>query len=65
LPSQWSGWTVASWFAAPNAQLDGCCPADMVDSDVESVIRAALSLDSVDAYAFPHLEKVHEFAAHL
>ena len=56
---------MASWFAAPNAQLDGCCPADMVDSDVESVIRAALSLDSVDAYAFPHLEKVHEFAAHL
>jgi hypothetical protein len=45
-PSLWSGWTVASWFAAPNVCLAGRCPADVFDADAEAVLRAALALHS-------------------
>ena len=31
LPSLWSGWNVASWFATPNAQVDGDSPANRLD----------------------------------
>ena len=36
-----SGWAVASWFAQPNALLDGCLPVDRMDADPGSVIAAA------------------------
>lgn len=41
LPPQWSGWTMASWFALPSAALEGHCPADTMHSDFEAVMRAA------------------------
>ncbi len=44
LPSPWSGWTVASWFATPNARLDGRSPVDMIDSRLDAVARAARSV---------------------
>lgn len=36
-----SGWAVASWFAQPNASLDGCLPVDRMDADPGSVMAAA------------------------
>lgn len=45
LPSLWSGWQVASWFAGPNARLDGHNPADWLDSDLEAVVQAAQALE--------------------
>jgi hypothetical protein len=51
LPPLWSGWRIASWFAGPNARLDGRSPADMLACDLEAVVWAARSLESVDALA--------------
>jgi hypothetical protein len=55
LPSLWSGWTLACWFAAPNSRLGGSSPADRLDTDFEAVMRAARSLrsdeDSLPAFA--------------
>jgi hypothetical protein len=36
-----SGWAVASWFARPNARLEGCLPVDRLDADPGRVIDAA------------------------
>lgn len=41
LPADWSGWTVACWFAAPNLQLDGVSPVDALDRDFDAVLQAA------------------------
>jgi hypothetical protein len=65
LPSLWSGWTVASWFAAPNARLDGLSPADRLDSDLEAVVQAAQALESVDEFSAPLVRQAHEVAAHV
>jgi hypothetical protein len=65
LPSLWSGWTLASWFAGSNARLDGRSPADVLDSDPNAVMRAAQSLESVDAFSLPHLRRAHAVAAHV
>lgn len=64
LPSLWSGWMLASWFAGPNAQLDGRSPADVLDSDPDAVMRTARSLDSVDANSLPppHAQRAQEHA---
>jgi hypothetical protein len=51
LPSMWSGWTLASWFAKSNVRLSGHSPVDMIDSDLDDVVRAAHSLESSDAIA--------------
>jgi hypothetical protein len=32
---------LALWFAAGNASLGGCCPAELIGSDVEAVVDAA------------------------
>lgn len=40
----WSGWTPASWFAAPNEGLDGRSAVDVIDLDLAAVIRAARAL---------------------
>ena len=45
LPPQWSGWTVASWFASPNMQLDGRSPVDALDADFDAVLHAASSCE--------------------
>jgi hypothetical protein len=65
LPTLWSGWLLASWFAAPNALLEGHRPADMLDSDLDGVIRAARSLASVGEFALGRVRRAHEVAAHM
>ena len=65
LPSLWSGWQVASWFAAPNARLYGHSPADRLDSDLEAVVQAAQALESVDEFSAPLVRRAHEVAAHV
>lgn len=65
LPPLWSGWALASWFAGPNAWLDGRSPADMLDSDLEAVIRAARSLQSPAEFAPPPVRRAHEVTARM
>jgi hypothetical protein len=65
LPSLWSGWHVASWFAAPNARLDGRSPVDRLDSDLEAVVQSAKSLESVVDFSVPLARRAHEVAAHV
>jgi Protein of unknown function (DUF2384) len=65
LPTLWSGWTVASWFAGPNARLGGRRPADVLDSDLDAVMRATRLLESVDESALPFARRAHELAAHV
>jgi len=36
-----SGWAIASWFARPNALLDGFRPVNLMESDLASVLEAA------------------------
>lgn len=64
LPSLWSRWSVASWFAAPNARLEGHSPADRLDADLEAVVQAARSLGSADALSVPHARRARKVAAH-
>lgn len=65
LPPLWSGWDLAVWFALPKPPLNGCRPVDLLDSDLEGVLRAAQSLGSVDSHGLPPLRRAHEVAAHL
>ena len=65
LPAMWSGWNIASWFAAPNARLNGRSPADRLDSDLEAVAQAAQALESVDEFSAPLVRRAHEVAAHV
>jgi len=44
LPPLWSGWAVAAWFAAANSGLHGRCPADLINSQLDAVLRAARAL---------------------
>ena len=46
LPSVWSGWRQASWFATPNAGLNGRSPADVLDSNLAAVLQAARAPES-------------------
>jgi hypothetical protein len=41
LAGVFDGWDLASWFAHPNAWLDGRAPVDCLRADAESVIEAA------------------------
>jgi len=63
LPSLWSGWALASWFAAANERLDGLSPADMLDSNLDAVLRAARSVESCEGFALPLVRRPHEVAA--
>ena len=65
LPSLWSGWQVATWFAAPNARLDGRSPADRLAPDLEAVVQAAQALESADEFSAPLVRRAHEVAAHV
>jgi hypothetical protein len=65
LPSLWSGWNVATWFATPNARLDGRNPVDRLDSDLKAVVQAAQALESVDEFSLPLARRAHEVAAHV
>jgi Protein of unknown function (DUF2384) len=60
LPSGWSSWTLASWFAAPSAQLDGRSPVDMLDADFDAVLRAAQASESIKAWAPRPKRRGHE-----
>jgi hypothetical protein len=71
LPSEWSGWAVAAWFATPNAHLDGCCPADMlngnvdanVDTDGNAVLRAAQAWQAAEDWAHMRVPRHHAVTA--
>jgi len=67
LPSLWSGWTVASWFATALAQLGGRCPADLLDADLDAVMRAARSVALAGEFTpAPALtRRAHEVAVHV
>lgn len=65
LPSGWSGWTLASWFAHPNAKLGGRSPVDKIDLDVDAVMRAARSLAPLDEPALAPLRRARVVAAHV
>ena len=65
LPSLWSGWHVATWFAAPNARLDGRNPADRLNSDLEAVVQAAAALSSVEEFALVAARRGHDEALHV
>jgi hypothetical protein len=65
LPPLWSGWTLASWFAAPNVRLDGRSPVDMLEPALEAVLRAARSPELVGNFAVPLVRRAHEVAAHV
>ena len=64
LPSAWSAWTVACWFADANTRLDDRSPAATLDSDLDAVVQAALSLERSPEYAPIWLHRVGEFATH-
>ena len=65
LSSLWSGWHVATWFAAPNARLDGHTPAGRLDSDLEAVVQAAAARSSVDEFALVAARRGHDEALHV
>jgi hypothetical protein len=65
LPSQWSGWSLASWFAAPNARLDGRNPVDMLGRHLHDVLLAALALDTGDEWSLPLAHRPQAVAAHV
>jgi hypothetical protein len=41
LPQESSNWTMAVWFASPNQQLEGQVPANMLDTNLPAVLKAA------------------------
>jgi hypothetical protein len=51
LPTAWSGWALACWFATPNAWLTDRRPVDLLDTDPDAVLRAAQSLKWIDEFA--------------
>ena len=63
LPPLWSGWMNASWFASPNVWLDGRSPAEMIDSDIDAVLRAAQSLTWAEEFPRSMVRRAHEVAA--
>jgi hypothetical protein len=63
LPPLWSAWTLASWFAAPNECLHGRSAVDMIDLDLDAVIRAACRLDSNGKTTPPFVRPRREVAA--
>ncbi|WP_310383432.1 antitoxin Xre/MbcA/ParS toxin-binding domain-containing protein [Roseateles sp.] len=64
LPQPWSDWAVAAWFAAANAHLEGQRPVDRLDSDLDAVLQAAVSLDTVDEFVPYHLRRADGFRLH-
>jgi hypothetical protein len=65
LPSLWTGWMLASWFAAPNARLDARRPVDLLDSDLDAALRAARSWKSLPQSApLPLASRTREVPVH-
>jgi hypothetical protein len=65
LPISWSGWRIASWFAAPYAQLDGHIPADMLREDLEAVLRLARSTESINEISPPLMKPAQQTPVHV
>ncbi len=59
LPSRWSQWRLASWFATANARLDGRSPADMLESDLDAVLSAAQAAQTPEAFALRRTPSQH------
>jgi len=64
LPELWSGWTVAMWFAMPNARLEAHRPVDLLGSRLDAVLHAAQALPSIDDMSFIHGQRPQGRAAH-
>ncbi|WP_291010678.1 hypothetical protein [Hydrogenophaga sp.] len=64
LPPLWSGWTVATWFATPSAQLNGHQPVDCLASESAAVLKAAQALSSAEGATSFVLPQVQAMAAH-
>jgi hypothetical protein len=64
LPSMWSGWMLASWFAGPNVRLEGRSPAHMLDLDLAAVLRAARSVDSDPEFSYTPRRRACEVTVH-
>lgn len=63
LPPLWSGWTLASWFAAPNERFGGRNAADTIDLDLTAVVQAARGLGAIDAAPRVFVRPKREVAA--
>lgn len=59
LPSLWYGWVLASWFATPNAQLEGLRPVDLLASDFDAVMSAAQSVRVSEGFSLAHVQHLH------
>lgn len=64
LPELWSGWTVAMWFAMPNARLQGHRPVDLLTTNFDAVLQAAQALVSMQGMNFIHGRQTQDRAAH-
>ncbi|MDL2337003.1 MAG: hypothetical protein QFE16_04090 [Pseudomonadota bacterium] len=53
LPTLWSGWRVASWFAQTNVWLDGQRPVDVIALNLEATLRAADAMRTLSAMRLP------------
>jgi hypothetical protein len=63
LPPLWSGWMQASWFASPNAWLDGRSPVDLLVSDIDAVMRASQSLTEAEEFPCSMARRAYEVSA--
>ena len=41
LAGSYTGWSLASWFSAPNSWLQDCRPVDLLNTDLPAVLGAA------------------------
>ena len=64
LPSSWSHWTLAAWFAAPNLFLDGQRPADALESNLVATLDAARSAGALECLAQRQLPGARHPAVH-
>jgi Protein of unknown function (DUF2384) len=63
LPSGWSAWAVASWFAAPNSELGGHSAAAMLDTELDAVLRAARMVALADPFRALDVHPAHHAIA--
>ena len=51
LPSSWTPWALAAWFASPSLFLDDQCPTDVLEVNLVATLDAARSVDAVGQLA--------------
>jgi hypothetical protein len=64
LPSVWSGWRRAVWFATPDDRLDDRAPADTVGADLDAALQLARSVTPAGRLGPPKPRRVHGVPAH-